>query len=523
MPLDGLAIQPAHFTSFSVASRAAMRVQGDPIVSRTLLSIGVLQLLVMLASLVRAKVLSVLLGPEGVGIVSTLDQATVTVAQIAALGLPLTAMKFMARAHSESAVEYRQTYAGFLQLIVGTSVVLVASIVFAIYQVPALIPRGLAPYRAYLWLALLGAPAFTLNILFVRTLAASGRSSAAGGLMAIQGIAVGVVAIGSAWVGGVAGLYEANFVLGVLGIVGTTYWLSKRLDLSPFTRSSAAVRHLLRNAEIGRNAALTYIMLVAFAVTMLVTRYIALLEIGEAGTGRMQAQMSIALSIGALLAAFSGLHVAPLLNRNVSVSEKTATADRFLSLTLLTFAAGSLPILLFPDLVVRILYSSAFISSATALVLFVLWQLLYQFNTILQQLLIGLDDLFVCTFAVVGGLALAIALCIPLALRWHAAGVAVSLIAGTATTGAVMLARLRSQHAYYPSTRVSHRMLAGIGIAGTGILVSFGPPELTGYGILLRATVAVVLLAGLLRLLAATERTQLSELLTSWLPSAAGH
>jgi len=71
--------------------------------SRVLLSIGAIQIVIMLVALIRAKVLSVLLGPAGYGVASTIDQTVLSTMQLAHLSLPFTAMKFMAPFDAPSA------------------------------------------------------------------------------------------------------------------------------------------------------------------------------------------------------------------------------------------------------------------------------------------------------------------------------------------------------------------------------------------------------------------------------------
>ena len=83
--------------------------------SRVLLSIGAIQVVIMLVALVRAKVLSVLLGPAGYGVASTIDQTVLSTMQLAHLSLPFTAMKFMARRHSDGHDAFERTYATFFR------------------------------------------------------------------------------------------------------------------------------------------------------------------------------------------------------------------------------------------------------------------------------------------------------------------------------------------------------------------------------------------------------------------------
>lgn len=116
--------------------------------SRVLLSIGMVHVLTMLVSLIRAKVLSVLLGPGNYGLASTVDQTAVSVVQLAGLSLPFTAMKFMAEAHSESAAAFERAFAMFLRALIALSVIAMAVVSALLWWQPGLFGKDLAPYRA---------------------------------------------------------------------------------------------------------------------------------------------------------------------------------------------------------------------------------------------------------------------------------------------------------------------------------------------------------------------------------------
>jgi hypothetical protein len=79
--------------------------------SRVLFSIGIVQVLVILVNLARSKILSLLLGPAGFGVVSTIDQVVLTTVNLAAGSFPFTALKVMARSHSEGEEPFRRTFA----------------------------------------------------------------------------------------------------------------------------------------------------------------------------------------------------------------------------------------------------------------------------------------------------------------------------------------------------------------------------------------------------------------------------
>ena len=102
--------------------------------------IGLIQVAILLFSLLRAKGLAVMLGPEGVGVIGTMDQLIVTVTQVAAFGIPIAAMKFMSAAHSTSDDAFRDCYAAFVRIMIGLALCVTALGIGVQLFVPDLLP-----------------------------------------------------------------------------------------------------------------------------------------------------------------------------------------------------------------------------------------------------------------------------------------------------------------------------------------------------------------------------------------------
>src|SRR4026207_1138944 len=83
-----------------------------------MLTVGAIQVLILLVGLVRGKFLSVALGTAGDGVVATIDQLVLALISVGTLGLPFAALKFMAKSHSEGQQSFEETYSGFLWAII---------------------------------------------------------------------------------------------------------------------------------------------------------------------------------------------------------------------------------------------------------------------------------------------------------------------------------------------------------------------------------------------------------------------
>src|SRR5260370_41054133 len=90
---------------------------------RMIAGIGVLQVAVTLVNLLRSKVVAVLLGPEGVGVIGLVDQLVQLVLYASTLSLPFAAVRFLSRAHSEGQEAFTRSFGSFLRaLLILTSV-----------------------------------------------------------------------------------------------------------------------------------------------------------------------------------------------------------------------------------------------------------------------------------------------------------------------------------------------------------------------------------------------------------------
>jgi len=58
-------------------------------------TIGGIQVLAITITIVRSKIMAVLLGPEGIGVISIIDQVVQFVGYVCVFSLPLASLKFL--------------------------------------------------------------------------------------------------------------------------------------------------------------------------------------------------------------------------------------------------------------------------------------------------------------------------------------------------------------------------------------------------------------------------------------------
>ena len=413
--------------------------------SQVLVSIGAIQILIMFVALVRAKVLSVILGPAGYGIVSTVDQTVLSVMQLGALSLPFTALKFMARRHSDGHDEFEQTYTSFFRALAALSVVAVVVVGAILYVRPGIFGRDLTVYRNYFYVAMLGVPAAMLNVLFVNTLAAAQRGAASAMMNMLVLLAAAIASVIGVVLGGIGGLYVATVSTGACCTLASIWYLRKSLRLRLTAPTHGLFAELRQSPEIVSYSAMVYVALSAYSLTMLATRYFVFAALGAVGAGLLQALLSIALTVGAVMTPMNGLFLTPLVNRNLPVATKVDAANDFAGKILVLLLLGGVAVALFPATALTVLFSRRFVDGAGALYLFVVWQCLYQIVNVYLQLLIGLDDVAFYTVTTCVGYGVAALLFAPLVAHVGLGGAALSLGSAMIVAAIAASVRLRSK------------------------------------------------------------------------------
>ncbi|MFL5619517.1 MAG: hypothetical protein ACJ79A_14100 [Gemmatimonadaceae bacterium] len=474
-----------------------------------LVSIGAIQLLIMFVALVRAKVLSVLLGPSGFGVVSTIDQATQTAMQLAHLSLPFTALKFMSRRHSDGHGSFERTYASFFRALLGVALVAVLVLETLLWWRPAVFGAELVAYRRYFAIAFLGIPSLMLNVLLINTLAAAQRGATGALTNLVISVVAATAAIVGVTLGGFGGLYLAGVASSVVATAAVAWYLRRSLQVS-ITAHGARLRDELRNSpEIVGYSLYVYIAVGAYLVAVLVTRFFVFDALGPAGAGWLQALLSIALTVGAVMTPMSGLYLAPLLNRQMPVASKLAVANDFAAKIAPLFLLGGVAVSLFPSLALTVLFSHKFAGAAGVLFLFVVWQCLHHIVNVYLQLLIGLDD--VRFYALVNCVAyLGAALVFrPLIDAYGLGGAAIALSVAAVVNAIGTAARLAlTFHARIGSVVLVRGGASVAAIMGAGALFR-GSPELSASGLSLRVAYLVAVSLLLWMTMSAAERAWL--------------
>lgn len=436
-----------------------------------LISIAVLQVVAVVIGLVRGKVLSHLLGPAHFGVVSTIDQIVVMLVNLGSFSLTFTAGKFISRSHSVSHERFEATSAGILRGLFGLSVLTTLLASAMLWVDPGVFGADLQRYHYFIQIALLSIPAVMLHMLVIGTLAAAQRPVAAAGLSLFVAFVLAVVAAVGVKVSGLSGLYVATAVMGTTTLIGSIAYMRYTLRIRIFRLPVRLIDELRRHPQIVSFSLYIYVAQATISVAMLATRYVVLSRLGEVSAGLLQASLSIALTVGAVLTPMTAFYLMPLVNRRSPAREKAQAANDFAANMLILLFLGALPVVLFPRVLIGLMYTGAFAGAAATIFVFVLWQCIFQIANVYQQLLIGLDDVFFMAISATLSFGIVAGLMPVLVPRAGLAGAAIALCVGMVLYGLLAAIRLRSRFGLQIPARVATRAaFVGVSVLGAGLI-----------------------------------------------------
>jgi enterobacterial common antigen flippase len=383
--------------------------------------ISALQVLGGITFFVRTKIIAVVLGPAGVGLVSVVDQFVQMMLQLSAFAIPFAAIKILSQAHSESAEKFGATYATLLRLLLILGSVGAALGISMIWWRPDWVSTSFAAHIPLVVIGLLALPAMILHGFFRNVPAAAMLPITSAVWDVVTGAILGGLAILGILLFGVPGYFVGGLIGCVLLSASYYLYFLHRFDLSMTGQPTNSIRKLLKD-----NPAFVELSLTSYAVAfvtpfaLFIVRATVLESLGIATAGLLQAAIGISLAINLVLNPLNGLLLTPLVNRKMDKSRKHREAEEFQRKLLLPLAVVVLLPTLFPDLVIVGLYSFQFVEAAHVLYWFVLGQAIMQIAGVYNALMIGLDQMKACAIIVVvctaANAALAILLVPPLGL-----------------------------------------------------------------------------------------------------------
>lgn len=355
---------------------------------RALVSIGLLQFLSMLLLLARTKIVALALGPEGVGVIASLDRVTAVVAQTLSLSLPFAALRFLPAAERESPEQAELLYRAMRNVSVAMLVLATVSCVAVTAVAPQIWGKALVPYRGSLILAFSALPVVGLVPFLTNAFASTRGHLASMRFTVANSVVFALAAVAAAAGFGVAGFYGTYAALGLALVLGAIAKLHvPRASRERHARSIASAFNL--PSEVWRFAFWLFPLTFAAPYAAWFVQYSVLSLFGAGRAGILQGAIGISLSVRTLLGAAHSIFLTPNVNRQANSAERMAWASEFQRHTVVIFIFALPPVLLFPDLELAVLYAPAFIAAVPFVALFVATEVITMLSGSYQSLILA--------------------------------------------------------------------------------------------------------------------------------------
>ena len=364
---------------------------GHLTVFRTIVAIGAVQVLTMLFTLVRSKVVAISAGPAGVGAISVIDQVVVLIAQISTFSLPYASIKMLSAAHSEGRESFARGFTAFLRLLLVISVLGAAVGIALVFVRPSLLGSELLSYRRIVIVALIAIPATNLTALVTNALAAARRVRDSALLGLVTAIALAAASISGILLAGLYGYYLGNVITVVALAFAGMFYLARAEGMRRPKEPVNPLKEVMRYPQTLSFAGALYVISFTTPLAYLVARYAIVRNGGFEAAGLMQAAMGLSLALRTVMRSSNALFLTPAMNRLGESGHKFQNAVEFSRGLALTIGIVALPMVLFPDWGLRVLYSSRFTTAAPFVFVFVLAESVQLIGGVNQALLIGLN------------------------------------------------------------------------------------------------------------------------------------
>jgi antigen flippase len=420
----------------------------------------------MCFQLARSKAVAVALGPDGVGAISLIDQSAGLVAQISTFSLPFAAVKFLSAAHGRSHQSFASLYAALVRAVLIVSLVGTVFGTALLIWWPAILGDELVRYAGIGVLALLAIPATNLVSLLTNTIAAARRMHASAAYGAYSAAILALLCTGGVLLAGLRGYYLGNLVALAALALGGLWYLAKREKLAIFARGVSLWHEMRRSPEVINFAISLYVVSFSMPVAYMIARYAVLNSRGLEEAGLLQSAMALSLALAAVMRQAGTTFLIPAMNRAGKAEEKFHEAVEYMRAFSLVIAVVAVPLVLFPDWWLPLLYSRRFLDASPYVYLFVLGKTLELLAGIILAVLVGLDHIGTQAWIALCSLASLAVVAWLLVPRYGIAGVGIAVVLYGLLIFALAAWRLWTLHRF--------SMLRAMGWLPVGVVLLIG-------------------------------------------------
>jgi len=283
-------------------------------------------------------------------------------------------------------------------------------------------------------------------------------------------------------------------VLGVLVAAAIFHHLRREVRLPLFEKNVSLVAELRRHPDLVFYCVSYFVVSSAYPLAWLIARHSVLDRYGEVEAGWLQAVIALTVGFGTVLRPVNTQLLLPIVSGPGDTNRKfrdTVGVQRRLTVILALLA---MPLVLFPQWILALLYSSAFTVASPYVHLFIVAEVIQILGGTYQVLILGMDDRRAWALPYFLGYACLGVMSWGLGREYGVLGVAVAAITSSLLIFGLALWRLRSRHGFRLPPGLLGLMIVTLGgILGVGMACArYDDGSLTA---LLVKTSAMLLLA----------------------------
>lgn len=409
---------------------------------KIIVSLAGIQFLQAAVQVFKMKFVALMLGPNGLGVISLINQFVQLVIQVSTLALPWVATRFMAVAHSHGHESFERKVWVFFKGILYLSLTGMAIAAILIWKFDYLLATGFQTYRflALISVSMVVPVALKGFLLSVFTTAGKYRFAA---ITMFWNAALGCGAmLAGTYLSGLHGFFVAQAIVEYLTVVYCLAKMAGELGVRPFSGKIEVFRELKAlegSLELVIYGSLLYFMAPS---ALLAVRYSLLKAGGEQLVGLYQAVHGLVLYITFALGQATSLYLDPILKRDIPLEEKLGTANQYLRKISLIIGSLMVWVVVFPEFFLQLLYSKAFLDGASFLYAFMLIEALNLVSGVYIGMLVGQNwyrTHFALGVVVHGSIGLLSWFIAPI---WGIWGIVLAFAAGAVATIMIIYARL---------------------------------------------------------------------------------
>jgi len=475
--------------------------------ARLIALLGGAQAIILVAGMVRLKLIALLLGPVGLGISGIIDLSAQLALQLGALHVPTAALRFLSIAQRERGAEgFAWLYRTFLRVVLGSSALVAAATAAVLFAWPASLGVRTGAYDAAVLFALAAVPLSAATNLIRNVVATLHRHRAAALALLASSALLVVSTFAGLRIAGLTGAYFASLVVALITVATLHALVRPTLKHAPASGSGSLVALLKAHPDIVRFSMTLYVVGFALPFSYWFVRWTVLGRLGEREAGFLTASFAIAAGLRAVFSQASVQYLIPLVSRDLAPGVRAAESAKYIRALLMLLLAGTLPLLLYPHELIIAFASRAFLPAITVMGLFILSEAIMSIGDAYRVLQLGLNDLMGYFLTTCGASVIIVAGAWWVVPRYGLLGAALLQVISALLTLAWSIERLWAG----AKLRVERRSLAitayVIVALTAAVFIGRAAPQPQLDWIAIKATIGLALLALGARLLPAVER-----------------